>query len=196
MLRLTNQQLAAKGQLHVGQTGLFKKKYLTWKSQPTAYKTWNDFKTHWNRELKDFDLLNCISSKEAGFGAHTVVTQQEQVYSNLEEAMDNLAYAATTSNNVAEDLVKNNTKLTKQEENTKLLKIIKISIAGGHTNDTLLPTNPKNCRGHKKIDYEATYALMEPKGYCWLCRYRGPKNLHQAEAGTPAGSHMGQHNGR
>eukprot|EP00957_Ditylum_brightwellii_P045989 3488581-Ditylum_brightwellii.AAC.1 len=36
---ITNQQLSGKGQLHVGQTGIFHEKYLTWKHHPIANKT-------------------------------------------------------------------------------------------------------------------------------------------------------------
>eukprot|EP00957_Ditylum_brightwellii_P186711 14217191-Ditylum_brightwellii.AAC.1 len=50
---ITNQQLSGKGQLHVGQTGIFHEKYLTWKRCPITNKTWNDFKTFWNREFSD-----------------------------------------------------------------------------------------------------------------------------------------------
>eukprot|EP00957_Ditylum_brightwellii_P076832 5839713-Ditylum_brightwellii.AAC.1 len=57
--------------------------------------------------------------------------------------MDNLAFTATTSNNVLGQLTKNNTKLlTKlgdamkvikqlQDEDTKLLKIIELSVSSG-----------------------------------------------------------------
>eukprot|EP00957_Ditylum_brightwellii_P179844 13700304-Ditylum_brightwellii.AAC.2 len=67
--------------------------------------------------------------------------------------MDNLAYAMTTSNNVMEDLVSNNTKLTEQlkeamvflkksqEENTKLLKTILLSVTGGCINEVTPPGN-------------------------------------------------------
>eukprot|EP00957_Ditylum_brightwellii_P180796 13773480-Ditylum_brightwellii.AAC.1 len=63
--------------------------------------------------------------------------------------MDNLAYAATMSNNVVEELVKNNAKLTKQlkkahKENTKLLKIIKLSVTAGHSTETITPPTGKN----------------------------------------------------
>eukprot|EP00957_Ditylum_brightwellii_P108265 8259583-Ditylum_brightwellii.AAC.1 len=43
---ISDTHFAAKGQLHVGQTGLFKEKYLTWKHRAIAMKTWNDFKTY------------------------------------------------------------------------------------------------------------------------------------------------------
>eukprot|EP00957_Ditylum_brightwellii_P177411 13513297-Ditylum_brightwellii.AAC.1 len=57
--------------------------------------------------------------------------------------MDNLAFAATTSNNVLGQLTENNTKLTTQlgdavkvikqlkDENMKLLKIIELSVSSG-----------------------------------------------------------------
>eukprot|EP00957_Ditylum_brightwellii_P003463 262187-Ditylum_brightwellii.AAC.2 len=150
---INDQQLAAKGQLHVGQMGLFKEKYLTCKHCLITNKTWSDFKMYWNREFKNFDTLNRISSKEAGFGANAAIASQEQAYSNLEEAMDNLAYATTASNNIVEELVQKNNKLVEQvketmnllkkiqEENSKLLKIVEISVARGHNNDVTPPVN-------------------------------------------------------
>eukprot|EP00957_Ditylum_brightwellii_P127660 9735857-Ditylum_brightwellii.AAC.1 len=61
----------------------------------------------------------------------------------LEEAMDNLAYAATTSYSALEQLTMNNKKLVEQvseamtllkkaqEDNAKLLKIIEVSMMKG-----------------------------------------------------------------
>eukprot|EP00957_Ditylum_brightwellii_P127988 9760631-Ditylum_brightwellii.AAC.1 len=111
---ITDQQLAGKGQLHVGQTGIFQEKYLTWKRHPIANKAWSDFKMFWNREFSDYKTLNQISTKDAGFGANAIVQGFKAAYHNLEEAMDNLVYAATTSNNVVEELVNTNSKLVEQ----------------------------------------------------------------------------------
>eukprot|EP00957_Ditylum_brightwellii_P043644 3308689-Ditylum_brightwellii.AAC.1 len=58
----------------------------------------------WNREFSDNETLNQISTKNAGIGANAAVQGHESTHHNLEEAMDNLAYAATTSNNVVEEL--------------------------------------------------------------------------------------------
>eukprot|EP00957_Ditylum_brightwellii_P127011 9682790-Ditylum_brightwellii.AAC.1 len=104
--------------------------------------------------------------------------------------MDTLAYSAMISNNVMKDLVSKNTKLTKQikeamvllkksqEENTMLLKIIELSVTSCHINEVTPPGNPnaQNHRNRKKIDYDTTDSLMEPKGHCWSCGYRVPKN--------------------
>eukprot|EP00957_Ditylum_brightwellii_P185822 14147926-Ditylum_brightwellii.AAC.1 len=59
---ITNTQLAAKCQLHVGQTGLFKDKCLTWKRRAITMKTSTDFKTYWNREFADYKTLNKLNS--------------------------------------------------------------------------------------------------------------------------------------
>eukprot|EP00957_Ditylum_brightwellii_P033839 2564710-Ditylum_brightwellii.AAC.1 len=66
-------QLVAKGQLHVGQTGLFNEKYLQWKCQDIALKTWTEFKTFWNQEFLNYKMLSRILSKEAGFGANAAL---------------------------------------------------------------------------------------------------------------------------
>eukprot|EP00957_Ditylum_brightwellii_P100115 7629837-Ditylum_brightwellii.AAC.1 len=95
---VSDQQMSAKGQLHVGQTELFKDKYLVWKRRAATQKTWNDFKTYWTREFTNYETVNHLSAKEAGFGANTATQVTQSTMSELEEAMDNLAYAATTSN--------------------------------------------------------------------------------------------------
>eukprot|EP00957_Ditylum_brightwellii_P027884 2107092-Ditylum_brightwellii.AAC.1 len=103
--------------------------------------------------------------------------------------MDNLAFAATASNNVLGQLTENNTKLTiqltdvmkvikqLQDENTKLLKIIKLSVSSG-TGTGGGKASPRNNRhsNRKKIDYDNTDHQMDPEGYCWSCGYCVPKN--------------------
>eukprot|EP00957_Ditylum_brightwellii_P074666 5674814-Ditylum_brightwellii.AAC.1 len=101
---ITDQQLSGKGELYVGQTGIFRKKCLTWKCRPIANKTWSGFKTFWNRGFLDYKTSNWISTKDAGFGANDIVQESESAYYNLKEDMDNLAYAATTSNNMVKEL--------------------------------------------------------------------------------------------
>ena len=178
---ITGTQLAAKGQMHVGQTGLFKIKYLEWKRRAIANKTWNEFKTFWNREFTDYETINKITSKANGLGAHAVINEQNEAYDTLEEAMDNLAFAATTSNNALEQLTATNAKLAQQlteamkllkkaqEENNVLLKIIQ---GAGLTQQGWSQSKNKK-RG--KIDYEKTDHLMDPEGYCWSCGYRVSK---------------------
>eukprot|EP00957_Ditylum_brightwellii_P108565 8280601-Ditylum_brightwellii.AAC.1 len=126
---ITNAQLAAKGQLH-------------WKCQYIALKTWTEFRTFWNQEFSDCKTLSRISAKEAGFGANAALQTNPNIH-ELEESMDNLAFAATTSNNVLGQLTENNTKLTTQladamrvtkqlqDENTKLLKQIELNVSSG-----------------------------------------------------------------
>eukprot|EP00957_Ditylum_brightwellii_P066849 5073261-Ditylum_brightwellii.AAC.1 len=74
---VSDQQTSAKGQLHVGQTGLFKEKFFVWKRQAVAQKTWNNFKTFLTREFTNYEMVNCLPAKAAGFGANaaTHVTQ-------------------------------------------------------------------------------------------------------------------------
>eukprot|EP00957_Ditylum_brightwellii_P129211 9855190-Ditylum_brightwellii.AAC.1 len=72
-----------------------------------------EFKTFWNQEFSDCKTLNRILAKEAGYGAN-VALQTNPIIHELEEAMDNLAFAAKTSNNVLGQLTENNAKLTTQ----------------------------------------------------------------------------------
>eukprot|EP00957_Ditylum_brightwellii_P026071 1971178-Ditylum_brightwellii.AAC.1 len=111
--------------------------------------------------------------------------------SELEEAMDILAYAATTSNSVLESLTEANKKLTEQlkdahslikklqDENATLLRIIKTNITGKAPTSPTTPrslTSPGKNRRRGKIDYEKTDHFMEPAGYCWSCGFQVPKN--------------------
>eukprot|EP00957_Ditylum_brightwellii_P160883 12249234-Ditylum_brightwellii.AAC.2 len=97
-----------------------------------------------------------MDTKESGFGANAVVQESDSAYWNLEEAMDNLAYAATMSNNVVEELVRTNAKLieqlkTAQEENIRLLKIIELSVTAGCSTASITPPSGKNWRNQQKI---------------------------------------------
>eukprot|EP00957_Ditylum_brightwellii_P132253 10084534-Ditylum_brightwellii.AAC.1 len=67
----------------------------------------------WNQEFFDYKTLSRILAKEAGYGANTALQINPNIH-ELEEAMDNLAFTATTSNNVLGQLTENNTKLTTQ----------------------------------------------------------------------------------
>jgi hypothetical protein len=179
---ITDTQLAAKGQMHVGQTGLFKNKYLEWKRRTLANKTWGEFKTFWNREFADYETINKITAKMNEMGAHAVVDEQNDAYDTLETAMDNLAYAATTSNNALEQLTATNTTLAQQlteamkllkkaqEENNMLVKIIE----DAGIKHQMRGNNKNKRKG--KIDYQKTDHLMDPEGYCWSCGFRVPKN--------------------
>eukprot|EP00957_Ditylum_brightwellii_P077396 5880757-Ditylum_brightwellii.AAC.1 len=80
----------------------------------------------------------CI--RDRGFGANAATQVTQNTMSELEEAMDNLVYAAKTSNSVLEMLTDTNKKLTEQlkeahslikrlqDENATLLRIIETSI--------------------------------------------------------------------
>eukprot|EP00957_Ditylum_brightwellii_P075818 5763157-Ditylum_brightwellii.AAC.1 len=154
--------------MHIGQTGLFKEKYLEWKQRNIAKKTWNSFKTFWNREFADYETINKITAKSNGLGAHATVEEQNNVYDTLEEAMDNLAFAATTSNSAFEQLTDSNIKLAEQlakamnllkkaqEDNSKLLKIIEVSVAGSKLHGG-------GKKGKGRTDYAKTDHLMEPQ---------------------------------
>eukprot|EP00957_Ditylum_brightwellii_P182370 13892770-Ditylum_brightwellii.AAC.1 len=82
--------------------------------------------------------------------------------------MDNLAYSATTSNNMVEEIVKTNSKLVEQlksvqEENIRFLKIIELSVKQGRNTAAIPQPSGKNQCNRQKINNEATDALMEPE---------------------------------
>eukprot|EP00957_Ditylum_brightwellii_P117024 8926235-Ditylum_brightwellii.AAC.1 len=103
--------MVLQAQIHVAKTGLFDKECLEWIKCVAGTKTWNDFKTFWMEKFSNYDLLKQITTKEAGFGVNTV--EEEQGYT-LEEAMENLAYAATATNTQIDTLTKTNSKLAEQ----------------------------------------------------------------------------------
>eukprot|EP00957_Ditylum_brightwellii_P121387 9257452-Ditylum_brightwellii.AAC.1 len=105
--------------------------------------------------------------------------------------MDNLAYAATTSNSVLETLTNTNKKLTEQlkeahslikrlqDENATLFRIIETIVTGKASTSPTTPRPPASPRkNHRKgkIDYKKMDHLMEPAGYYWSCGFRVPKN--------------------
>eukprot|EP00957_Ditylum_brightwellii_P011193 847676-Ditylum_brightwellii.AAC.1 len=105
--------------------------------------------------------------------------------------MDNLVYAATTSNSVLETLIETNKKLTEQlkdahslikklqDENATLLRIIETIVTGKTPTFPTTPrppTSPRKNHRRRKIDYKKTDHLMEPIDYCWSCGFQVPKN--------------------
>eukprot|EP00957_Ditylum_brightwellii_P128508 9801955-Ditylum_brightwellii.AAC.2 len=66
-----------------------------------------------------------------------------------------------------------------QDENAKLLKIVKVSACAG-AGTAIVPagrgiSSGKNCCNQKKTEYEKTDHLMDPTSYCWSCGYRVPR---------------------
>ena len=102
--------------------------------------------------------------------------------------MDNLAYAATTSNSALEQLTMNNKKLVDQvseamtllkkaqEDNTKLLKIIEASLMKGPVAATSGGGYRRGKGKNQREEFKKTDHLMEPEGYCWTCGYQVTKN--------------------
>eukprot|EP00957_Ditylum_brightwellii_P022261 1680652-Ditylum_brightwellii.AAC.1 len=96
--------MVSQAQLHVAETGLFDKEYLTWIKHLWANKTLNDFKTNWMEKFGDYNFLRQLTSKEGALGAHAATVTEESRAYDWEEAMDNLAYGATASNTQLETL--------------------------------------------------------------------------------------------
>eukprot|EP00957_Ditylum_brightwellii_P091695 6981881-Ditylum_brightwellii.AAC.1 len=96
--------MVSQAQLQVAEMGLFDKEYLMWIKRLWANKTWNDFKTYWMEKFGDYDLLHQLTSKEDTLGAHAATATEESRAYDWENAMDNLAYAATASNTQLETL--------------------------------------------------------------------------------------------
>ena len=74
---ISDAQMVSQSQLHVTETGLFNKEYLTWIKRLWANKTWNDFKTYWMEKFGDYDLLRQLTSKEGALGAHAATAPKE-----------------------------------------------------------------------------------------------------------------------
>eukprot|EP00957_Ditylum_brightwellii_P090755 6911674-Ditylum_brightwellii.AAC.1 len=180
--------MVSQAQLHMAETGLFDKEYLTWIKHLQANKTWNDFKTYWMEKFGDYDLLHQLTSKEGALGAHAATASKESDVYDWEEAMENLAYATTASNTQLETLVKTNTQLSAQlrkalnnnkkltKDNSKLIQII-AQIMGGQNITPPARQDHNTPRGY------------DPNGYCWSHRYRVTRGYNSQTCKKPKGGH-------
>eukprot|EP00957_Ditylum_brightwellii_P022686 1711024-Ditylum_brightwellii.AAC.1 len=119
-------------------------------------------------------MVNRLSAKEAGSGANAATLVTQNTMSELEEAMNNLAYAATISNSALETLTDTNKKLMEQlkdahslikrlqNESATHLRIIETSVTGKAPTPPTTPRPPtsprKNCR-RGKIDYRSPHGI-------------------------------------
>eukprot|EP00957_Ditylum_brightwellii_P066702 5061537-Ditylum_brightwellii.AAC.1 len=83
--------------------------------------------------------------------------------------MDNLAYAATMSNNVVEELVRTNSKLIEQlkavqEENSRLLKIIELSVTTDRSTAAITPPSGKTSVTNRRLTMRKWMQSWSQKG--------------------------------
>ena len=86
-------------------TSLVDKEYTEWKNKPQANRTWADFKSYWADVWSDYEDIQEITVKEAGFGkANAAVTNAVAVT----EALEGLANAAAVDKTTVETLTATN----------------------------------------------------------------------------------------
>eukprot|EP00957_Ditylum_brightwellii_P186282 14181906-Ditylum_brightwellii.AAC.1 len=71
---------------------------------PSLMHKWGHFKTFWMKTFGNYKLLHQLTTKEAGYGANMAnhALENTPMIYDLENAKDNLMYAATASNNQIE----------------------------------------------------------------------------------------------
>ena len=98
----------------MAKTGLFDDFYREWLKLPRNQRSWVHFKTYWTNAINEWDELNKLTDKSTNFGAHAAT--HENITSNLEIALDNLAMAATSDKMTIDKLTDTNKGLVNQLE--------------------------------------------------------------------------------
>ena len=131
--------------------------------------------------------MNKLTSKGKNFGAHAAT--HENITSNLEIALDNLAMAATSDKMTIDKLTDTNKGLVNQleqalitiqklmDDNQQLLRIVEKG----------LPSS-SNAMMTKQKSWEDN-AAYDPDGYCWTHRYKGKKRHNSATCVSPRPEH-------
>ena len=107
----TDRQKVVIGQKHMVKTSLVDKEYTEWKNKPQANRTWADFKSYWADVWSDYEDIQELTGKEAGFGtANAAVTNAAAVT----EALEGLANAAAVDKTTVETLTATNATLVEE----------------------------------------------------------------------------------
>ena len=165
----TDTQKVNIGQKHMVKTSLVDKEYTTWKNRRQTQRTWIDFKAYWADVWADYEDIQELTTKEAGFGtANTAVANAAAV----SEALEGLANAAAADKTTVETLTATNASLVEElkkkdeiiskltADNSKLIEILAQRTSGS-----------RGGTGRRKFT-KAEDAPFDPKGYCWTHGFR------------------------
>jgi len=96
-------------QLHLGKTGMANTAYTKWKTATNC--TWTNAKSWSRKALREKEDINKLTTGEAGLTAKSVVKKKaaeqvrEEIQDQLGDALDNLAMAATSKNEIIKKMV-------------------------------------------------------------------------------------------
>ena len=96
-------------QLHLGKIGMVNTAYAKWKS--ASNHTWTNAKSWFRKALQEKENMNKLTTGEAGLTANSVVKKKaaeqvrEEIQDQLGDALDNLAMAATSKNEIIKKMV-------------------------------------------------------------------------------------------
>jgi hypothetical protein len=145
----------------VFRTGIFADDCKIWKRQPTAYKTWPQFKLDFAIAYQEYNEALVITPRASGFSAEALAEHQD----NTIDAIANLATATAEDCRAVANLTDTNATLTKElaTSNSKLVSAL-----------TLINTLTKqisDLRGNSN-QRSPPFGPPERKHYCWTCGYR------------------------
>ena len=109
-------------------TGMMKDLWKYLKRIAIGDRTWLRWKTHLNDAFAELKELNEITAQKAGFGDHAMEARGYIISEEIKDAIENLAFAEMTNNDIVEELTHDNARLTDtvlslQGDNFKLVTI-------------------------------------------------------------------------
>jgi hypothetical protein len=161
----------------VFRTGIFADDCKFWKRQPTAYKTWLQFKLDFAVAYQEYNEALVITPRASGFSAEALSEHQD----NTIDAIANLATATAEDRRAVANLTDTNATLTKElaASNGKLVSAL-----------TLVNTLTKQLSDFRSTQppRPPTFGPSDRKHYCWTCGYRCEHSSWLCP--TPAAGHQ------
>ena len=149
-----------------------------WRKKPTATKTWPTFKRFFAAEYHDLKEQQKVNISQNNFhGANAAY--------DITDALENLAFAATTDRDIVAQLTASNQQLTTAiktltdqlqqvlNTNAKLVHKLNLTPPISESQTTTLKTGTNVPR--KPFDHAEWLTKLDPTGYCWSHGYRVTK---------------------
>ena len=176
----TIEQLLSTAYFGIQSTGLYRHELKEWRKLPEANRTWPNFKDFFSEAYQDLQDDMKFTAREGNYHSANNVTSDSNKMSEISDALNNLALAATADKSTFQQLLTENSdlKLRLSQLENKLTQLVA---------DT---TDKESKRKKKRAEYEAR---LNPNGYCHSCGYkvvyghdsmtcRCPKEGHKREA--------------
>jgi uncharacterized protein (DUF433 family) len=153
----------------ISTSGFYNNACKEWRKKPAADKTWQNFKRFFAAEHRDLQEQQKVNVSQNNFhGANAAI--------DLTTALDHLALAATTDQEIVAKLTHANDQLpntiTTLVEQVQKLLAINANLVNkiGITITTTPPITSTN--GRKPFDQSSWEAKLDSKGYCWTHGYQ------------------------